>query len=80
MKLQGYSYRLVKANQEADSDNVGVQLGRYCIAKNIPVHKAAEVFKVSRMTIYTWFTGQSAPHKKRAEKIKEALIKAKFSV
>ena len=73
MKLQGYSYRLVKANQEADSENVGVQLGRYCIAKNIPVHKAAEVFKVSRMTIYTWFTGGGTPRKDKIELIEKIL-------
>ena len=57
MSLRGYSFRLVRANQAADTKKIGVQLGRYCIAKDIPVAEIAEKFDVSRMTIYSWFTG-----------------------
>lgn len=79
MSLRGYSFRLVKANREADPKHIGVLLGRFCIKNDIPVQKAAEVFGVSRMTIYQWFIGAAIPHKRKAEQIQEALDKAKFS-
>jgi transcriptional regulator with XRE-family HTH domain len=79
MSLRGYSLRLYKANQEADSALVGVQLGRYCMSKDIPVIQIAGKFNVSRMTIYQWFTGAAKPSKARAEKIKALLEKACFS-
>ena len=80
MSLRGYSFRLVKANQAADSNKVGVRLGRYCIERDIPVQEIAEKFDVSRMTIYSWFTGVAEPHRYKAEQIKELLKKARFSL
>jgi len=55
MSLRGYSFRLVQANQAADSRKIGVKLGRYCIGKDISVYEIAQQFDVSRMTIYSWF-------------------------
>ena len=80
MSLRGYSFRLVKANQEANSEHIGVLLGRYCIENDVPVQKVAKLFNVSRMTIYQWFVGASVPHKNKTEKIKEMLTQAKVSV
>jgi DNA-binding XRE family transcriptional regulator len=80
MNLRGYSYQLVKANLAADPDLVGVQLGRYCIAKDISVVYIAEKIGVSKMTVYHWFVGKSVPHKARAEKIIKLLNRAKFSI
>ena len=79
MSLHGFSYRFIEANQNADPDLIGVQLGKYCIAKNISVDEAADMFGVSKMTIYQWFVGNSRPHKSKAEKIKKVLTKAKFN-
>jgi len=79
MNLRGFSLRLVEANQNADSNLIGVQLGRYCIAKDISAVEAAAIFGVSKMTIYQWFVGNSKPHKTKAEKIKRVLTKAKFN-
>jgi len=73
MTLRGYSYRLVEANQAADSELIGVQLGRWCIANDISVEKIARRFHVSRMTIYSWFIGKSQPHPHKAELIKKYL-------
>jgi hypothetical protein len=76
MSLRGYSFHLVKANQEADTKkNIGVLLGRVCIDTDVPVSKVAKYFKVSRMTVYSWFVGKSVPHKNTAEKIKKLLDK-----
>jgi len=73
MNLRGYSYRLVQANRAADSKHIGVKLGKWCIANEMPVGEVADIFKVSRMTIYSWFTGTSNPHKAKAEKIEKFL-------
>jgi predicted DNA-binding protein YlxM (UPF0122 family) len=80
MSLRGYSLRLVKANQAADSRKIGVALGRYCIAKDIPVADIADSFDVSRMAVYSWFTGISEPHRTKAEQIAAMLKKARFSI
>ena len=75
MSLQGYSFRLVKANQAANPENIGVQLGRYCITNDIPVITIAIKLGVTRMTIYNWFTGVSVPNKNKAKKIEKLLNK-----
>lgn len=75
MSLRGYSFRLVKANQAADSKNIGVQLGRYCIANDIPVSTIATKLGVTRMTIYNWFTGVGVPNKDKVRKIEKLLTK-----
>lgn len=80
MSLRGYSLRLVKANQSADSKKIGVQLGRYCIANDISVYDIAIEFDVSRMAVYSWFTGVSDPHPTKAEEIAAMLKKARFSI
>lgn len=79
MSLRGYSFRLFKANRTADPTNIGVQLGRYCIEHDISVYEVAEMFDVSRQTIYSWFVGASVPHKTKAEKIQALLKKARNS-
>lgn len=75
----GYTFRLVNANKEADGRHPGVRLGRYCIAKDIPVRIVAEYFGVSRMTIYKWFIGEWHPRKPHAVRIKE-VIQANISL
>ncbi len=80
MSLRGYSFRLVQANQAADSRKIGVVLGRYCISKDISVYEIAQKFDVSRMTIYSWFTGVSDPHPSKAEQIAAMLKRARFSI
>jgi hypothetical protein len=57
----GYSSRLVEANKKADKKNLGVLLGRRCIACDIPVGDVAKILNVSRMTVYNWFTGEHTP-------------------
>lgn len=61
--MHGYSVRLLRRNEEADVSNVGVQLGRLCIAQDISVHEVARRLRVSRQTVYNWFCGAHAPLK-----------------
>jgi hypothetical protein len=70
---RGYSNRVVVANSLASVDSLGVLLGRYCIAKDIPVSDISEAMAVSKMTVYKWFTGKTMPRKSQEERIKEII-------
>jgi transcriptional regulator with XRE-family HTH domain len=61
MRPKGYSRNFVAANKAADPLHVGVQLGRLCIERDIPIADVAEYLKVSRQAIYSWFLGKSTP-------------------
>jgi hypothetical protein len=69
MDDRGYSLRVVRANEQANPENVGVLLGRICIKKEIPVVDVANFFGVSRMTVYSWFSGIGKPRRKHEDKI-----------
>ena len=57
----GYSLRLAERNSQANEKKLGVQLGRVCIHHNIPVAVVAKEFKVTRQTVYNWFSGVNSP-------------------
>lgn len=59
--MHGYSQRLIEQNGQADGHLLGVQLGRACIKHQVPVSAVAREFKVSRQTVYNWFSGVSNP-------------------
>jgi|DEB0MinimDraft_3_1074331.scaffolds.fasta_scaffold414531_1 hypothetical protein len=61
MDNRGYSKRIAEVNANANPDSLGVQLGRYCIQHEIPIMEIARMFGVSRMSVYSWFTGKSEP-------------------
>ena len=67
----GYSQRLVAANEKADSALEGVRLGRFCIKHDIPVSVVAKALGVSRMTVYNWFSGVTAPKTSKLPTIKK---------
>jgi len=75
MDNRGYSLQIVRANEQADPSSIGVLLGRACIKKDIPVAEVATFFGVSRMTIYSWFSGAGKPRKLMEEKIRAVLDK-----
>lgn len=78
MDNRGYTARIVKAVNSADSkSSLGVQLGKFCVSKEIPVSDVAEYFGVSRMTVYMWFVGKWVPRKKHTDKILKITGKAK---
>jgi hypothetical protein len=59
--MRGYSIRVAEAIKGADGSLLGVQLGRACLARDIPVSVAAKGLKVTRQTVYHWFLGLSEP-------------------
>lgn len=73
----GYSQNLVEANKNANTKSLGVALGRLCIRSGVSVAEIAEMLGVSRMAVYNWFRGVSAPRPEFAERIKVFIAKHK---
>jgi len=69
----GYSQRVVQTNRDADMNNLGVRLGRFCIQKELPVADVMEFFDVSKQTVYSWFAGTHTPSKRHATLINKFL-------
>jgi transcriptional regulator with XRE-family HTH domain len=59
--MQGYSIRIAEAIKNADGDLLGVQLGRLCLERDISVAEVARTLKVTRQTVYGWFSGTTLP-------------------
>jgi hypothetical protein len=74
---KGYSLLMADEIKSADTQLLGVQLGRVCLNKDIPVSDVASFFGVSRMTVYSWFRGKSIVSGKHAEKMKKLVDKLK---
>ena len=74
---KGYSLLMADEIKSADSQLLGVQLGRVCINKDIPVSDVASFFGVSRMTVYSWFRGKTIVSGKHAEKMTKLVDKLK---
>lgn len=71
--MRGYSQRIVDASRSADPLKWGVRLGIFCIENSVPVTKVSDEFRVSRMTIYNWFTGKTDPLPAQKARIQEYL-------
>jgi len=67
----GYSLRIHNLNGNGPDMHLGVQLGRVCIRKGIPVAAVAERLAVTRQTVYNWFTGYSNPNPRKAVEIRQ---------
>jgi len=66
----GYSLDTIVANKLANGRKIGVKLGRVCIDRDISVTAVAKRFKVSRQTIYNWYTGVYEPSKALTPRIR----------
>lgn len=71
--MQGYSLRMAEGIKQADESLLGVQLGRACLARDIPVTEIARHFGVSRQAVYDWFLGASIPREGISVRIREYL-------
>lgn len=58
---QGYSLSVAEGIANADGNLIGVQLGRFCLDRGIPVSEVANALIVSRQTLYAWFSGAVQP-------------------
>jgi len=61
MSKRCYNKSTEGKNQAADQRQKGVRLGRMCIAKKISVAEIADLFGVSKVTVYNWFMGKNTP-------------------
>lgn len=73
MRPKGYSRNFIENNKQADPFHVGVQLGRICIERDIPVQDVADYLKVSRQAVYMWFLGKTKPHPAKRKVLWELL-------
>lgn len=77
MNNRGYSRKFIEANKKADQTHLGVQLGRICITRDIPVQDVADFLDVSRQAVYLWFLGKSLPHPTMRDTLKDVIKKLK---
>lgn len=72
---KGYSVLTIQEIEDANPNLLGVQLGRICVNRNIPVTDVAEFFGVSRVTVYAWFRGKTVVSGKHADKMQKLVAK-----
>jgi transcriptional regulator with XRE-family HTH domain len=66
--MNNYSVKVVQLNAEADTELLGVQLGRLCISQDITVNTVAKDLNVTKAAVYRWFAGKSDISKHLREK------------
>ena len=54
-------------SENTEENNIGVELGRLCVAAKLPATYVAVALEASRMTVYSWFRGQDIRKKRRKE-------------
>jgi len=70
--MRGYSQLVIELNETATKTlkvNIGALLGRACIANRYPVTTVSSDLKVSRQTVYDWFSGKATPTKSKHDMI-----------
>ena len=79
-RLRGYDSLFIRKVEEADQKPAVLALADVCIEKHIPVTEVAELFGVTRATVYNWMTGLTTPHPRylaMIPKVTARLIKRK---
>lgn len=69
--MQGYTVQFVQRVRSSDRSKIGVALGNDAVDKNIPIAAVAEYVGVTRVTVYSWFTGKFNPRGHNVELLKE---------
>lgn len=70
--MRGYSQIVIEANQSASS-GLGVELGALCISIKYPAQLVAKELKISRQTVYDWFSGKTNPSKDKTDLVLELM-------
>jgi hypothetical protein len=71
----GYASGFINEVKASDKSKIGVQLGKVCIKRDIPVTDIAQFFDVSRVTVYSWFRGKSNVPDRHQEKMQKLIDK-----
>ena len=60
-RIRGYDTLFIRRVEDADQTPAVMRLADVCIEKNIAVPEVADMFGVSRATVYNWLTGRTTP-------------------
>ena len=71
----GYASGFINEVKASDKSKIGVQLGKVCIKRDIPVTDIAQFFEVSRVTVYSWFRGKINVPDRHQEKMQKLIDK-----
>jgi transcriptional regulator with XRE-family HTH domain len=66
-----YTSKIVRLNADADPTLLGVQLGRLCIYRQVPVADVAQALNVTKAAVYRWFSGKRDVSKHLRERVLE---------
>jgi hypothetical protein len=72
---RGYSSLFIQAVNDANPNLIGVKLAKICIKKDIPVVDVANYFKISRMSVYSWFRGERHVGDRHIDKMNKLIEK-----
>ena len=72
-RVRGYDQIVAATVMGAQPITPAVELGRFCVERNVPVESVAARLGVSRQTVYSWFTGARTPRPKRLIDVIELL-------
>jgi hypothetical protein len=61
-----YSDKFLRMLNSPEEENLGIELGRTCVAANLPATYVAVALEASRMTVYKWFRGQDIRRHRRS--------------
>lgn len=67
LAARGHTTHFIRRVDRATVNPVVRQLATTCISKDIPVAEIAELFGVSRATVYNWLMGVTVPRSKQLE-------------
>lgn len=72
----GYSADLVSAVMSRGDSSTPARFAKLCVEAQVSVQKVADLFCVSRQTVYSWFVGASRPRPRHEEKMRNLLVEA----
>lgn len=75
MAHKGYSRKFVRKFNTLNSDSLGVRLAKLCMAHGYSAAEIAEVFDVSRQTVYNWMMDKRQPAIELHDKIKNLIAR-----
>jgi predicted DNA-binding protein YlxM (UPF0122 family) len=77
MPRKGYSKEVAARMSNPDTEGLGVELGRLCLLHDYSVTEVAEVYEVTRQTVYNWFSGKSHPSKHLTSRVQKLVDRLK---
>lgn len=73
MAIRKFSQKIIDSLTDDSKEGVAIELGRVCLKHGYTVAEVADVFAVSRPTVYNWFNGTTKPSRRMREKIQKLI-------